>query len=310
MAKGRPSSAQTVAAQLLQMIPSRQQGFARLRTIIANTGGDDQWRPLGQSSAHFYRLQQTRLARANVALASAMFADGDSVSGARALDIAVGESWNTAALERQASLRLARKDTAAATRSFAMLLADPSRQAAFNDTVRQRTGRFYSATVGQKWRDSGTVLLRSYLLGGLKPVVPTGPLRAVKRDDGSMVNVVRRRESVLISFWSSGCAPSLEELPSLAGVQSQLAARGLSLLLVSRNSTAPLRPKANDLAGLVFAADADGAMHRAMRQWMSPQRYLTVPGSSRIWEVELPLAELPLLAASLHGGTLLGGSLP
>ncbi|MEP6619797.1 MAG: hypothetical protein ABJE47_10790 [bacterium] len=303
----RPSAARPVATQLSQLAPSRTEGIALLRRFIADSGAADNWRALGVSHEEFRHEQRDRVARANMALSSALFANGDSVGGERALASAAAASWNTAALQTLSARLLARGDTLRALQSLAILSADPSRTPAFMDTVRLKTKRTYSDAAVTRWRDSGTVLLRAHLLGQLQPVTLVGPLTTLRTENGADVAMAARKDPVLISFWSAGCAPSLEELPDLANALPSVTSRGLSVVVVSRAKRGATGPKET----LPFVVDADGTLHRAVKQWMTPERFLVMPGAShRVWRVALPVAELPLLAAAIQAGLVSSAVMP
>lgn len=306
LAQRRPSTALPVAAQLSQLAPSRGEGTALLRRFVADSGAGDAWRALGQTRDEFRHEQRDRVARANLALSAALLADGDTAGGERALASAASASWNTTALETLAARKLARGDTARALQSLAMLSADPSRATSFADTVRLKAGRHYSEVAVRQWRDSGTTLLRVHLLGGLRPVMLAGPLTPVRAENGSDV-AIAGRTPVLISFWSAGCAPSLEELPELAATLPNVTSRGLAVVVVSRATRGTAGPK----AALPYMVDADGMLHRAVKQWMTPERFLVMPGAARrVWRVALPVLELPMLAAAIQSGLVSSAMLP
>ena len=307
----RPSTRRTVAVRLAQLAPSRTEGIGMLRSYIASGGDDDAWRALGESRTAFHRGQEARVARANMALSSALFANGDSAEAERALANAAHGSWSTPALEALATRTLAHGDTARALQSLAMLSADPSRSPAFADTMRARTGRFYTSGAVRVWRDSGAVLLREHLLEGVHRVALAGALTGVTSEGDTVVSVTGRREPLLLSFWSAGCAPSIDELPDLAAVLPAMTARGMSALVVSRAKRSAKRRGEAALASMPFVVDAGGALHRTVRQWMTPERFLVLPGMSRrAWRVSLPVSELPLLAAALQAGILSASTLP
>lgn len=320
----RPSTRLVVAQRLSRLGPAREEGIAALRRFVADSGQGDAWRALGETRARFRARQRALVARANLALSEALLARGDSAAGEQALEEAAGGSWSTTALATLAERRLARGDTTRALAALAMLTADPLRAGAFGDTVRARTGRFYAPATVQAWQDSGRVLLRAYLAGHLLPVTPATPLEdvtGVRTERGGAVPIAGRPEPVLLSFWSPGCAPSLEELPTLVPMLARLTSLGLPAMLVARTgptaaqrraATAALASPsegASATASASFLVDADGALHRAVRQRMTPERFLIMPRGG-IWRVTLPSAELPVLAAALTRGVMSAAALP
>ena len=301
LAQMRPGTEGFVAARLSQFAPSRSEGIARLRAFIAAGGQHDAWRPLGVPRADFARDQRTRVARAQFALSGALLAMGDTAASDQALITAAGGGWNTNTIESLATRMLARGDTVRALQALSMLSADPTRSGAFTDSIRTRTGRVFDSNTAKRWRDSGTVLLRAHLLGEVKPVLLAGPLTDLATESGTAIPVSGQSRPVLISFWSPGCAPSIADLSELAEVQPEIESRGLSLLVVSRGARRRVAKEAA-LSRLAFAVDADGTLHRALRQWMTPERFLIIPGREGAWRVDLETSELPLLAAAIKAG--------
>lgn len=154
------------------------------------------------------------------------------------------------------------------------------------------------------------MLLREYLAGRLRPVLLAGalrgPLAKLWPDAGSRVTVAGAKNLLLLSFWSPGCAPSFEELPRLAATVPAITAQGLPMVLVSRKDRTRAERADSTMRTLTFAVDRDGALHNALRQQMTRERFLVAVEDGRAWRVGLPVGELPLLAGAIRAGVLAG----
>lgn len=303
LANLRPNVDDVVAARLAQFAPSRREAIARLRRLVRSDRQDDQWRVLGESREAFRRRQVVRGGQVQYALAEALLAAGDQRGGDEALLAAAAAGWNTTVFEALATRMLRRGDTVRALQAVGLLSADPTRSREDLRRLLARVGTFRDTAVVQRWRDSGAVMLRAHLLDRVRPVSLAGPLTTLTQSDGRSLLLTASARPQLVSFWSPGCAPSIADLTELAAVHTALEARGLTLHVVSRDV---YRRGFDDAAveRLPFAADETGAVHRALRQWMTPERFLILPERGGVWRVALDVSELPLLAAAVQQGLL------
>lgn len=140
-----PSSRAWVGSELTKYPQSRAEGLTLLRSILVPFDiVSDPLRGLGQTAPSRQRQVDGLRAETLQGIGEALLADHKIPAALDSLRLAAGVSWNLQRFRGLASAALAVGDTDEATRSLALVAADPSTPPAFADSARTMLGRAVS----------------------------------------------------------------------------------------------------------------------------------------------------------------------
>jgi peroxiredoxin len=276
-----PASATWAATTLSNIDATRDEGIRRLRAAIPELArGADGERALGQTAAEHEASVAMRVAGLRASLGRALVAAGRVGEAIVELERAASVGWSAARLRSLAEARLAAGDSAGAVSAFAAVAADPGTAEATADSLRATAGVPRDAWAAEVERARRTMLERTLATAREDEVgSPSGRLRG-----GGVAKLTELLgpEATVVVFWSRYCGPSIEAMPRIAAVAVRLAAAGVPLLAVTRDSPAAAEEYLDEGDfDLTVVFDVEGALGQALNNWGTPQYYV-LDGAGRL----------------------------
>jgi len=282
--EGRPENSWWVGSEFAKVSGLRAEGLAMLRRVIR------EGRPLtstdwpaayargiakGQGDLQLQGMLQSH--------ALGLLRAGQGVAAYDTIARAAALGRNPRLTHTLVEAALAIGDSGAAARAWAWMSADPKPQQAALDSLARRLGRHVTTPQIERWRaDASRAYTEDLLATSFRR--PLGNALRVRDERGREVvlDAQIQKSPIIVAFVSRWCAPSAEDLRSLAEMTVRLRAKGIAVYAVSAEQpTVPVKA-AYARRGWTEPLYYDDAAHarRALRSTGTPAYFVIAPDST------------------------------